>query len=102
MPTDAFAASLLRITSMTGMSVAVSLLVCSVFDYAIQWYGFQQRNRITDQELREEIRRQTGGPQIARIRHQRMREITRDRMQQGLNLHKKRGRHDAGLFLLKT
>ena len=62
---------------MAGMSVAVSLLVCSIFDYAVQWYGFRQRNRMTDQELREEIRGQTGDPQIARTRHQRMREITR-------------------------
>ena len=77
LPTDVFAASLLKISSMAGMSVAVSLLVCSIFDYAVQWYGFRQRNRMTDQELREEIRGQTGDPQIARIRHQRMREITR-------------------------
>lgn len=79
MPTNLFAASLLKITSITGMSVAVSLLFCSLFDYAIHWYGFQQRNRMTDQELREEIRGQSGDPQVARIRHQRMREITHGR-----------------------
>ena len=75
MPTDVFAGSLLNITAAAAMSVAGSLLACSLVDYAMQWFGFQQRNRLTDQELREEIRGQTGDPQIAKIRHQRMREI---------------------------
>ena len=78
MPTNVFAEALLQITATIGISVAVSLLVCSVLDYGVQWYSFQQRIRMTDQELREEIRGQTGDPQIARIRHQRMREITRE------------------------
>ena len=76
MPTNLLAGSLLKITSTIGISVAVSLLVCSVLDYCIQWYSFQNRTRMTDQEMREEIRGQTGDPQIARIRHQRMREMT--------------------------
>ena len=75
LPTNLFAISLLKVTSMTGMSVAVALLLCSLIDYAVNWFSFQQRNRMTDQELREEIRGQTGDPQIARVRHQRMREI---------------------------
>lgn len=79
LPTNVFATSLLEITAISGMSVAVSLLACSVFDYGLQWYSFQQRTRMTDQELREEIRGQSGDPQIARVRHQRMREITRGR-----------------------
>ena len=76
MPTDALAASLSRIIGASGLSVAVSLLACSVFDYGMQWYRFHQRNRLTDQEMREELRGQTGDPQIAKIRHQRMREMT--------------------------
>jgi len=76
MPTDVFAASLLNITGTAAISVAGSLLACSVVDYAVQWFSFQQRNRLTDQELREEIRGQTGDPQVAKVRHQRMREIT--------------------------
>jgi flagellar biosynthetic protein FlhB len=79
MPTNLFATSLLQISAISGMSVAVSLLACSVIDYGLQWRSFQLRTRMTDQELREEIRGQTGDPQIARIRHQRMREITRER-----------------------
>ena len=79
MPTNLLAGELLKITATIGISVAVSLLVSSVLDFGIQWMKFQQRTRMTDQELREEIRGQTGDPQIARIRHQRMREITRER-----------------------
>ena len=78
MPTNLFAEALLNITATIGISVAGSILVCSVLDYGIQWYSFQQRIRMTDEELREEIRGQTGDPLIARIRHQRMREITRE------------------------
>ena len=78
MPTDALAASLSRIIGTAGLSVAVSLLACSVFDYGVQWYRFQQRNRLTEQEMREELRGQTGDPQIAKIRHQRMREMTHE------------------------
>ncbi len=81
MPTNLLAATILRLTATVGMSVALSLLLGSVFDYAMQWYSFNQRTRMTDQEMREEIRGQTGDPQIARIRHQRMREITRERQQ---------------------
>ena len=79
MPTNLLAATLLQLTATVGMSVAVSLLFCSVFDYALQWYSFNQRMRMTDQEMREEVRGQTGDPQIARIRHQRMREISNNR-----------------------
>ncbi|QEG24181.1 EscU/YscU/HrcU family type III secretion system export apparatus switch protein [Mariniblastus fucicola] len=76
MPTNLLASALLQITATVGISVAVSLLACSIVDYGMQWYGFQQRTRMTDQEMREEIRGQTGDPQIAKVRHQRMREIT--------------------------
>jgi len=79
MPTNLLAGTLLRLTATVGMSVAVSLLFCSIVDYAMQWYSFNQRIRMTDQEMREEIRGQTGDPQIARIRHQRMREISNNR-----------------------
>lgn len=79
LPTNLFAGELLKVTATIGISVAVSLLLCSIVDYGIQWNSFQKRTRMTDQELREEIRGQTGDPQIAKIRHQRMREITQDR-----------------------
>lgn len=78
MPTNVLAAMLLRLTATVGMSVAISLLLCSFVDYAMQWYSFNQRTRMTDQEMREEIRGQTGDPQVARIRHQRMREISQE------------------------
>lgn len=78
MPTNLLGVTILRLTAMVGMSVAITLLFCSGLDYLLHWYNFHRRNRMTDQELREEIRGQTGDPQIARIRHQRMREISRE------------------------
>jgi flagellar biosynthetic protein FlhB len=78
MPVNQFASSLLRLTTTVSMSVALTLLACSIFDYAAALLSFNQRMRMTDQEMREELRGQTGDPQIARIQHERMREITRD------------------------
>ena len=78
LPADRLADSILKVTATVGMSVAISLLFCAGLDYLMQWYSFHQRNRMSDQELREEIRGQTGDPQIARIQHQRMREISRE------------------------
>lgn len=71
--------ALLSLTFNVSISVAATLLACSVFDYAANWVSLQQRLKMTDQEVREELRGQSGDPQIARIRHQRMREITRER-----------------------
>lgn len=79
LPTDALATTLFQVVAIAGFSVGGTLLACSLFDYGLQWYRFEQRNRLTDQELREELHGQTGDPQIAKIRHQRMREITHGR-----------------------
>lgn len=79
MPTDAFAAALFGVIGMAGFCVGGTLLACSLLDYGVQRYRFERRNRLTDQELREELLGQTGDPQIARIRHQRMREMTHGR-----------------------
>lgn len=44
--------------------VGFVLLVSSAIDYWIQYLGFEKRIRMTDQELREEIRAQDGQPSV--------------------------------------
>ncbi len=76
-PIDVMSASLLRLTASVGIAVALTLLACSVIDYWARWLGWQKRLRMTDQELRDELRGQTGDPQVARVRHQQMRQMRR-------------------------
>lgn len=80
MPINQFAGELLKLTSTVSMSVALTLLACSVFDYGASLFSFNQRMRMTDEEMREEMRGQTGDPQITRIQHERMREISREQI----------------------
>ena len=79
MPVSLVPEAILDLTTHVGFSVALTLLACSVFDYIANWFSFQRRMKMTDHEIREELRGQTGDPQVARICQQRMREITRDR-----------------------
>lgn len=44
--------------------VAIALLICSLADYAICYVSYLRRIRMTDQELRDELRNQNGDPQI--------------------------------------
>ena len=46
------------------MAAAGTLLAVSTFDYFVQWYSFQNRMRMTDQQLRDENRLQSIDPQI--------------------------------------
>lgn len=86
LPADQFARVLLQLVATAGITVALSLLACAAIDYGMKFLAFQQRLRMTDQELREELRGQTADPQIARVQNQRMRELPYG------------GRHDSGWF----
>ena len=74
-PTDVMSGSTFRLAAIVGITVALTLLACSCFDFATRWFSWQHRLRMTDQELRDEMRGQTGDPQVERIRHQQMREF---------------------------
>jgi flagellar biosynthetic protein FlhB len=55
--------------------VALALLVTSVADYWLKFIGHQRRIRMTDQQLRDELRMQNGDPQI-HARRRRMNRIS--------------------------
>jgi flagellar biosynthetic protein FlhB len=43
--------------------VALALLLASAADYGLKFLGHQRRLRMTDQQLRDELRMQNGDPQ---------------------------------------
>ena len=50
------------------ISASSTLLVLSLFDYAVQWFSFQAKVRMTDQQLRDEMRLQSPDPQYKESR----------------------------------
>ncbi len=61
---------LFSIVLTTAGGVAFALLATSLIDYVSERYSYQQRFRMTDQELRNEQRMQNVDPQIANRRRQ--------------------------------
>ncbi len=57
--------------------VAALLLLASVLDYGLKYLSFQKRIRMSDQELRDEVRSQNGDPRVAAQRQEQRRTIYR-------------------------
>lgn len=57
--------------------VALVLLGMSILDFVIEYFSFHRRHRMTDQQLRDEQRSQSGDPQIINKRRQLHRELSR-------------------------
>jgi flagellar biosynthetic protein FlhB len=55
--------------------VAIVLLLASLIDYAVQWFGFENRIRMSDQELRDELRSQNGDPVVSQQRQRMVRQV---------------------------
>jgi flagellar biosynthetic protein FlhB len=71
--TPALAAGFLELVLWMTVKAAGALLVLGVIDYAWQRWRFEQRLRMTPEELREELRQQEGDPQQIRHRRERQR-----------------------------
>ncbi|RMF42632.1 MAG: flagellar biosynthesis protein FlhB [Planctomycetota bacterium] len=68
-------------TMQTCMWTAVLLLVLAVADYGFQWWKMEQDLRMTDQELRDELKMMNGDPQILMRRREVQRQLALSRMQ---------------------
>lgn len=64
--------------------VAIALAILSAFDYLFQRWQFEQRLKMTKQELREELRQTEGDPMLRSRVRQIQREISRARMMQNV------------------
>ena len=81
-PASAVFATLCRTVGVVGLQCCGVLAVLAIGDYAYQRWENERSMRMTRQELREELKRQEGDPQVrARIR-QVQREMARRRMMQ--------------------
>jgi flagellar biosynthesis protein FlhB len=64
-----------------SMYVAIALIVLAGFDYGFQWWKHEQDLRMTDEEMREEIKTMNGDPQLIARRRAVQRQLVMNRMQ---------------------
>ena len=64
--------------------VVVALVVLAVFDYLFQRWQYEQRLKMTKQELKEELKQTEGDPQLRSRVRQIQRELSRARMMQNV------------------
>ncbi len=63
-PADQMIHKLYELVLQTCLHVAIALFATSLLDYGIAWLSHQKKLRMTDQELRDELRMQNGDPQV--------------------------------------
>lgn len=64
----------------TTIKIGVALLILAILDYAFQKWKHEQDLKMTQQEVREEMRNMEGDPQIAARRKQVQRQLAMDRL----------------------
>lgn len=73
LPIDLMAAKLLGLVLGVSLHVAITLLFASTLDFFMKFISHENRLKMTDQQLRDEMRMQNGDPQI----HRRRQELSR-------------------------
>lgn len=63
------------------MYVAIALIVLALFDYGFQWWKHEQDLRMSDEEMREEMKMMNGDPQLIARRRAVQRQMAMNRMQ---------------------
>ena len=74
------AAYLAQITLWTSLKIAAALLLLALLDYLFQKWKFEQDLRMTEQEMREEIKQTQGDPQLASRRRAVQRQLVMNRI----------------------
>lgn len=64
-----------------GLYVSLALLVLAIFDYGFQWWKHEQDLRMSDEEMREEMKMMNGDPQLIARRRAVQRQLVMNRMQ---------------------
>jgi flagellar biosynthesis protein FlhB len=64
----------------TTIKIAVALLILAILDYAFQKWKHEQDLKMTQQEVREEMKNMEGDPQMAARRKQVQRQLAMDRL----------------------
>jgi flagellar biosynthetic protein FlhB len=71
---------LLEITLWTTLKIGLVLLILAILDYGYQWWKHEQDLKMTQQEIREEMKDQQGDPQMIARRRQIQRQLAMDRI----------------------
>jgi flagellar biosynthetic protein FlhB len=74
------AAFLVECLLWTGIKIAAALLFLALLDYGFQWWRQEQDLRMTQQEIREEMRNLQGDPQIIARRRSVQRQLVLNRL----------------------
>jgi flagellar biosynthetic protein FlhB len=64
-----------------SLRVAVLLVILAILDFGFQWWKHEQDIRMTDEEMREEIKMMNGDPQLVARRRAVQRQLVMNRMQ---------------------
>jgi flagellar biosynthetic protein FlhB len=64
----------------TSLKIGAALLILAVFDYGYSYWKHEQDLKMSHQEMREEIKQQSGDPQIASRRRQVQRQLALNRL----------------------
>jgi len=75
---------LLMLLLMTGMKIGLALLVLAILDYAFQRWKFEQDIRMTQQEVREEMKNLEGNPEVMARRKQVQRQLALNRLSEAV------------------
>jgi flagellar biosynthetic protein FlhB len=75
LPLSAMVDALSQFVFGSCLVVALVLLGMSLLDFVIEYFSFHQRLRMTDQQLRDEQRSQSGDPQIINKRRRLHRQL---------------------------
>ena len=71
---------LAHVTIWTGLKIGLALLLLAMIDFAFQRWKFSQDLRMTDQEIREEMKSLQGDPQTAARRRVIQRQLALNRL----------------------
>ena len=67
-------------TTDTALWIGGALVVLAIFEYAFQWWKFEEDLKMTDQEMRDELKEQMGDPQVIQRRRQVQRQLAMGRL----------------------
>jgi flagellar biosynthetic protein FlhB len=80
MPMPQLAGLIFQCCTETGIWIGGALLVLALLEYAFQWWKFEEDLKMTDQEMRDEIKESQGDPQVIQRRRQVQRQLAMGRL----------------------
>lgn len=80
LPIAQLAGLIFQCTTETGLWIGGALFVLAILEYAFQWWKFEEDLKMTDQEVRDEMKESQGDPQLIQRRRQVQRQLAMGRL----------------------